>query len=227
MTRHTDLFNYQQLTDDQLAQYHEQGYLNVGRTLTDEGLERMRGEVMAAWEAQKGPFDPTATWLKNALLVDIHHKSDVVRQYYFSGPIVDVAEQVIGPNIKCATSQLTFKVRGNDKPFHWHQDNVYGELDPYNAMSVLTALDDADEENGCLWIVPGSHREGQADYEHSIAEKEAELPVVMEVDESRAVPAPMKATFRSGIVRTAYRVMPTSRWADVHVGCTFGFPRNA
>ena len=38
---------------------------------------------------------------------------------------------------------------------------------------------------------------------------------------------PMKATFRPGIVRTAYRVMQTSLWADIHVGCTFGFPRDA
>lgn len=193
MTRQTDLFIHQKLTGEQLAQYNEQGYLKLGRTLTDEGLERMRNEVMAAWEVEKGPFDPTATWLKNALLADIHHKSDVVRRYYFNGPMVDVAQQIIGPNIKGATSQLTFKMRGNDKPFHWHQDNVYGELDPYNALTVLTALDDSDEENGCLWIVPGSHKEGQADYEHSVEKIETQQPVILDVDESRAVPAPLKA----------------------------------
>lgn len=74
-----------------------------------------------------------------------------------------MAEQLIGPNIKGATSQLTFKMRGHTKPFGWHQDNGYGELDPANALTTLAALDDTDEENGCLWLLPGSHRQGQID----------------------------------------------------------------
>ena len=45
-------------------------------------------------------------------------------------------------------------------PFGWHQDNGYGELDPYNSLTTLTALDDADEENGCLRYIKGSHLKG-------------------------------------------------------------------
>ena len=74
---------------------------------------------------------------------------------------MDVAEQIIGPNLKAATSQLTFKTGGNRMVFPWHQDNGYGELEPYNALSCLTALDDIDLENGCLWVIPGSNRTGQ------------------------------------------------------------------
>ena len=46
--------------------------------------------MMAAWEAEKGPFDPTKTWLQNALLGNIHHRSDTARKFYFHGPLVDV-----------------------------------------------------------------------------------------------------------------------------------------
>ena len=117
----------------------------------------MRRQCMAAWEEEKSAFDPNKTWLENALLVNIHHRASIVRDYYFQGPLVDVAQQIIGPNIKGATSQLTFKMKGNTRPLLWHQDNGYGELDPYNAMSCLTALDDTDQENGCLWLIPGSN----------------------------------------------------------------------
>jgi hypothetical protein len=188
-----DLFIHRKLTDAELMEYRERGYLNVGRTLTDAGLEAMREQVMSAWVAEKGEFDPTKTWLQNALLPNIHRRSNVVRDYYFEGPMVDVAEQVIGPNIKGATSQLTFKMRGNIKPFAWHQDNSYGELDPYNAISCLTALDDANEENGCLWVVPGSHHQGQIPYVHTAEDKALSREVSLEVDESLAIPAPMKA----------------------------------
>ena len=153
----------------------------------------MREQVMKTWVSEKGEFDPDKTWLQNALLPNIHRKADVVRQCYFIGPFVDIAEQVIGLNIKSVTSQLTFKLRGNDMPFAWHQDNAYGELNPYNAISCLTALDDADLENGCLWLVPGSHKEGQTDFELTKEDRQVRRPVVLEVDEGRAIPVPMKA----------------------------------
>ncbi len=190
--QYADLFRYAPLTQEQVRGYERDGYLPLGRTLTDAGLAALRSEVMAAWEVEKGPFDPTQTWLQNSLLPNIHHRSQTARRYYFNGPLVDVALRLIGPNIKGATSQLTFKLRGNTMPFAWHQDNGYGELDPYNTMSTLTALDDADEENGCLWLVPGSHKEGQK-LAQTPEEKLARKAIELKVDESRAVPLPMRA----------------------------------
>ncbi len=187
------LFIYHPLTTEELRQYREGGYLEVGRTLTDEGLEQMRAECMTAWHAEKGQFDPNATWLQNALLPNIHHRSEVVRNFYFRGPLVDVAEQLVGPNVKCATSQLTFKMRGNTKPFGWHQDNGYGELDPYTAISTLTALDDTDESNGCLWLIPSSHNQKQIKVDQTVEQKAKGAEVTLPVDETGAVPVPLKA----------------------------------
>lgn len=182
-------FVYKKLTKEQVGKFHEKGYLFLGRTLTEEGLEKIREQVMAAWRAEKGKFDPNKTWLQNALIPDIHRRALLVRNYYFSGPLVDISEQLIGPNIKAATSQLTFKMRGNTQTFAWHQDNGYGELDPYNALSTLTALDDCDQENGCLWVLLGSKAKGQ------MLQHKPDLPreIRMEVDESKALPIEMKA----------------------------------
>jgi Phytanoyl-CoA dioxygenase (PhyH) len=186
-------FVYRALTETECAAYADQGFLHYGPALTPLGLEAMRAECMTAWNAEKGAFDPSRTWLQNALLADVHHRSDLVRQYYFSGPMVEVAERVIGPNIKAATSQLTFKMRGNTQAFGWHQDNAYGELDPYNAISCLTALDDADPDNGCLWLLPGSHKKGQVTLGHSPEDKQRHKAIALDVDESEAVPMPMRA----------------------------------
>ena len=193
--RHTNSFVYRSLTEEELREYNENGYHYCVGLLRDHGLERMRNECMAAWEGEKEVFDARKTWLQNSLLVNIHHKSAVVRDYYFEGPLVDTAEQIIGPNIKAVTSQLTFKMRGNTMDFGWHQDNGYGELAPYNAISCLTALDDCDEENGCLRIIPGSHRQQQIDV-GELADPEAkrsQLEINLEADESLAIPVPMKA----------------------------------
>ena len=138
------------LSAPDLALYNSQGYLTLGRTLTDEGLREMRRQCMEVWDSEKKAFNPDGTWLQNSLLKNIHHQAPLAREFYFRGPLVSIAEQLIGPNIKGATSQLTFKMRGNTKPFAWHQDNGYGELDPFNTLTTLTALDDSDEQNGCL-----------------------------------------------------------------------------
>lgn len=180
----------------ELQSYGEKGYLILRHVLHGDGLRALLDECMAAWEEEKGTFDPTATWLKNALLPDIHHRSELVRDYYFDGPLVGVAAQLIGPNIKGATSQLTFKMRGNERPFGWHQDNGYGQLDPANALTTLTALDDTDEENGCLWILPESHKRGQIDVSKlmTVEAKAAGIDLNLHVpDADNAIPVALKA----------------------------------
>ncbi|MDA1177594.1 MAG: phytanoyl-CoA dioxygenase family protein [Planctomycetota bacterium] len=186
-------FHFNSLTAAQKSDYSQAGYLTLGRVLNDAGLEEMRRQCMDAWSADKGAFDGSKSWLQNSLLTDIHHRAAIVRDYYYRGPLVDVAEQLIGPNIKGATSQLTFKLRGNTMAFGWHQDNSYGELDPYNSLTTLTALDDTDESNGCLWIVPRSHQQGQVEPGLTLAHKKAEISVALSGDESQAIPVPMRA----------------------------------
>ena len=194
--KHSDFFLYRELSEAALSDFREQGYHMYGPILTESGLSRMRQECMAVWTAEKGAFDPEKNWLHNALLTNIHKHSKIVRDFYFEGPLVDVAEQIIGPNIKAATSQLTFKMRCNTMAFAWHQDNGYGELDPYNAISCLTALDDANEETGCLRLIPGSIKQGQIaipDEINTLDAKKAKAEISLDVDESNAVPVPMKA----------------------------------
>lgn len=191
--RHAGLFNYRALTDAELRAYDEQGYLVLGSVLTPAGVRRLVDECMTAWTAEKGPFDPKATWLENALLPDVHRRSRTARDYYFEGPLVGMVSQIIGPNLKGVTSQLTFKMRGNTRPFAWHQDNGYGELDPYNAVTCLTALEDNDAQTGCLWVIPGSHKQGQIAPGLTLADKRAQREIAIAADESKAVPMPMKA----------------------------------
>jgi hypothetical protein len=187
------LFNYRKLNDDQLKTYQEQGYLIIKGLIPPASIKQMQNECMVAWNKEKEGFDFDKSWLQNSLLVNIHHQAPTVRNYYFEGPLVDIATQIIGPNVKGATSQLTFKMKGNTKPFGWHQDNGYGELEPYNAITTLTALDDTDRGNGCLWLIPGSHKQGQIRVEQDESQKVSQSEIVVEADDSKAIPMEMKA----------------------------------
>jgi phytanoyl-CoA hydroxylase len=60
------------------------------------------------------------------------------------------------------TDKLNFK-RPGGAPFPWHQDSPYFAFEcPHvdRLVSVQVYLDDANEANGCLWMIPGSHRAG-------------------------------------------------------------------
>ncbi len=187
----SDQFIYQSLSKEQLEFYNEFGYLNLGKTLTDDGVIQMRDQAMLAWNKEKEEFREDKSWLQNSLFVNIHHKAPIIRDFYFKGPLLPIANQIIGPDIKGVTSQLTFKMRGNINPFGWHQDNGYGELDPYNSLTTLTAFEEVDEENGCLRLIPGSHKLGQIPLKH-IRDRNNQESIDLEVDESQAIPMPMK-----------------------------------
>lgn len=191
--KNESLFNYKTLSREELTFFNEHGYLIIKSILKPEGLAQMQQEYMDAWAKEKETFDPNKSWLQNALLINIHHQATTVKEYYFNGPLVEMASEIIGPNIKGATSQLTFKMKGNTKPFGWHQDNGYGELEPYNALTTLTALDDTDRGNGCLWLIPGSHKNGQIRVEQNEAQKKSGAEIIVAADDSLAMPMEMKA----------------------------------
>jgi hypothetical protein len=75
--------------------------------------------------------------------------------------IVDVIEELLGPNIKLYTEQLMMKPRFNGTVTNWHQDSVsFPWFLPQVAVSCWVALDDATVENGCMTVIPGSHKWG-------------------------------------------------------------------
>ena len=175
--------------------YHQNGYAFVGKTVSKKKIVEMRRECMKTWKDLKNKYDQSENWLKNTLLQNIHHHSNEVKNFYFYGPLIEIMKDVLGPNIKSVQSQLSFKLPGNHKNVGWHQDNGYGELNPYNTVTTITALDDADTQNGCLWIIPGSHHYGQLDIGHQVTiEWKNQLnEISLNVDESKSIPVPLRA----------------------------------
>ncbi len=54
----SEWFNYRRLSNDNLREFNEQGYLVIGPVLTSRGLAHMRKQCMAAWYAEKDEFNP-------------------------------------------------------------------------------------------------------------------------------------------------------------------------
>ena len=68
-------------------------------------------------------------------------------------------------------------------------------MDPYNTVTTITSFDDSNIDNGCIWLIPGSHLWGQQELGFRVTQKwKNELNEIdLSVNESDAIPIPLKA----------------------------------
>lgn len=74
--------------------------------------------------------------------------------------ILDLVEDMLGPNIICWASHFFCKLPFDRKTVPWHQDAVYWHLAPARTVTVWLAIDDADDENSAMEFLPGTHDRG-------------------------------------------------------------------
>ncbi|MBE1489699.1 phytanoyl-CoA dioxygenase family protein [Plantactinospora soyae] len=126
-----------------------------------EAVRLCRGELGEIGQGPQTSVDESdADVLRRYLCIHHPHKlSDVVVRSLSSPRIVDALTSVIGPNVKSMQSMLFIKAEGRPgQP--WHQDEYFIPTRDRSLTAVWIALDDATVENGCLWVLPGSHRRG-------------------------------------------------------------------
>ncbi len=157
------------LTREQIRQFNEKGYIfpidiftaaevEANRRYFDELMEKARvaghnSYSINGWQKYcRGIYD---------LLYDER--------------ILDCVEDLLGANLVNTMTHYFSKEAGDDKQVTWHQDASYWPLTPSKTVTVWLAIDDADEENGAMQFVPGSHLHGQIPYEHSTEEERAVL----------------------------------------------------
>ncbi len=116
----------------------------------------------------------------------------------------EVAQLCRTDSLRIWHDQIQYKPPVTGGPTAWHQDHpAWPIIQPADLVSAWVALDDATIENGCMWMVPGSHKWGNHDrYLTSdqqfkpVHEKPEELPSYAKVE---AVPFEIKKKDRSAI----------------------------
>jgi ectoine hydroxylase-related dioxygenase (phytanoyl-CoA dioxygenase family) len=75
--------------------------------------------------------------------------------------VLEIIKSTLGEDIVLIATGFFAKSPGDgEKYVAWHQDTTYWGLDPHFAATIWIAIDDSDIENGCLRVIPGTHREG-------------------------------------------------------------------
>ena len=174
------------MTDAQIAAYQDDGFVSPIDVFTeDEALELRRAleTAEAKWpEAFQGAARNNAH-LNIRCLDEIVHNST----------LLDAVEDLIGPNILNYGTVIFIK-EANDPGFvSWHQDARYMGLEPHVGLTAWVALSNADDESGCMQMIPGSHHEIRDHNDtygaQNILTRGQEVP---DVEASKAVSTPLR-----------------------------------
>ena len=87
---------------------------------------------------------------------------DPIRRFVFDGPAAEIAARLMGAaKVNLIDDHLLVKEPGTANPTYWHQDQPYFQFAGEQFCSIWIAIDAANEANGTLRFVPGSHQWGK------------------------------------------------------------------
>jgi hypothetical protein len=174
----------QRLDPGDIAAYRRDGLLVAPQPLADDRVEVMR-DALSKLLHDNPDLPPESLVCPHIPWGPNHDEAAASRWFDFATDrgILDMVEQLIGPDIILWGSQVFCKPAGASKAIPWHQDGQYWPIQPLATCSVWIALDDATPENGCMRYIPGSHA-ARVLYPHRRSER-CDVVLDLEVEPSR------------------------------------------
>ena len=147
--------------------YEENGYLVVPGLVSSQEVEALRADAVKLCRGGYGhgrlpPVDPSLDdeeAMSRYLCLHQPHKISPVMldAGVCHAGMAEVLSKLIGPDVKCMQSMLFIKPPGFQGQA-WHQDEIFIPTRDRSLTGGWIALDDATEQNGCMWAIPGSHK---------------------------------------------------------------------
>lgn len=166
------------LSPEQVSAFRRDGFLNAGRLLSDAELDALGSDldrIIAAGPdgfPEDGPrpvryraFEPERpVWQ----ILNVWEASPLFERLVYHPAIVTGISQLTGfADLQVWHDQVQYKPARSGGATGWHQDApLWPSIDPMTPVSAWLPFDDADVANGCMWMVPGSHRWGDRQQEY-------------------------------------------------------------
>ncbi len=154
------------LTDEQLQAFQANGYVVIPGLFSPAEVARYRDYFMAMRATGPLPLDDTSWYLNSGeddplkqypRIIQSHRWDNVSKQWLLDPRLNQVLTGLLGREPFAVQTMVYFKPAGG-RGQALHQDNYYLKAKPGTCIAAWMALDACDEENGCLRVVPGSHK---------------------------------------------------------------------
>ena len=151
------------LSSNQLKQYKDEGFVSPINIFSKEKAKEIRNEIELIENKIPGELEKSGRY--NAHLI-----SPLLDEVTHNSKILDAVQSLIGKNILVCGTTLFIK-NPNEKGFvSYHQDAKYIGLEPYNWVTAWVAITDSNEENGCMRMWPGSHKDDLKEHDQKFNE---------------------------------------------------------
>jgi ectoine hydroxylase-related dioxygenase (phytanoyl-CoA dioxygenase family) len=181
------------LTQDEIRKYEEDGFVVLADFFPKAEMSEMLQEITEL--EQSGKLSTKKEADHQGYIFQLATLTEKTKSFASDDRILDVLEDIVYPGISIYSSKLVSKLPFNDTVCHWHQDDAYyhkvGESSV--RMSIWVPLTEATLDNGCLWVVPGSHKLGLQPFQ---ARKDGSCRLALieeQVDLSKAIPLEVEA----------------------------------
>ena len=170
------------LTKLQIEQYHDQGFISPIRVISEQEALSIKDEL--EWVEREFPEEINSESRNN-----LHLSFAFLDALAHNKIIVDVIEDLIGPDISLWASVMFIKEPSSKQYVSWHQDATYMGLDSLDFPTPWIALSPSNIETGCMTMIAGSHKTKIQNHKDTFAENNilTRGQVIQDVDESKAV----------------------------------------
>ena len=165
------------LNQEQVARFDADGFLNAGPLLEQDEVEELRDELDRILETGPDGFaegEPRPVAFRDLVgegsvsehpvwqIVNIWEASEAFERLMYHPAICKALTQITRQSdLMVWHDQLQYKPAGTGGALAWHQDApLWPIIKPMTMVSAWIPLDDVDEDNGCMWMVPGSYQWG-------------------------------------------------------------------
>ncbi|MEH1970759.1 phytanoyl-CoA dioxygenase family protein [Nostoc sp.] len=152
------------LTEEQLLIYKDQGFLLLSEYISRTEVGIVKAEL-SALSTEKSPqkiLEKDGKTVRS--LHGLHTKNDVLNCLTRHPFIVEPAMQIVGNQVYTYQFKANLKAAFTGDIWKWHQDYIYWHKEDGmprpQVVNAMCLLDDMNEFNGPLFVIPGSHKEG-------------------------------------------------------------------
>lgn len=156
------------LSETQISAYHRDGFIVLENQVPMHFIKQIRREISDIHERARSMTDSDERIdiepghsekkprVRRVKLPHLHVPA--CRKLMSDSSILDPVKDLLGPDLRLHTSKLNMKSAGYGSPVEWHQDWAFYPHTNDDLLAVGVMIDDMEEDNGPLLMLPGSHR---------------------------------------------------------------------
>ncbi len=193
------------------ASFEEKGYYILENFMTQEEIDRCETEIARLHELAaefKANDDPAATSFQlepyaktqetDGLPVlrkieSTREYSDAFKALSEHPKLIEAVRSLLGDDLLLFRSTLMLKPAHHGSAHSFHQDSAYWPMEPPSLVTVSIALTDSTPENGCIQVIPESHKWGLQEWGRIAREDDGKMTDREDLDTGGAIEVPLKA----------------------------------